>query len=394
MINIRDTKVSYKGDGQTTVFPFSFPFLKKEYIHVAIYDELTGETTILESDYYVDAVAHTVNYPGWPSGQEPAEALRPPVLPETSTITIYRQTDIDQLTNLGNKYPLPDIEDMADKLTHICQEMEESVGRAIKAPIGSPETPEGMYLELIEDAEAAKQAAAETATNLASVKAYYRDTEAAKDAAQTAADTAAASAGSAQTAATRAQSLAGEAASQAAAVGVLATRAEDILAGHAAYTVPPWDANTVYSYPDVVAYTNGNTYRCIGQNLPAGTTPDSSKYWVRITTRGGDDFFDIDVWGGLMPSENPTAAYNWTLDANGDIMPRDASDNVGREPRTVAEEALEEAEAALATVEELVEALPMELDDDGNATTTEPPAEEDESDPSEPADTPGEQEGE
>ena len=85
---------------------------------------------------------------------------------------------------------------------------------------------------------------------------------------------------------------------------------------------PAWDANTVYSYPDVVAYTDGNTYRCIGRNVPAGTIPaHSPESWVRISVLGGDDFFDIDVDGGLMPGLNPTFAYDWQLDANGDIMP-------------------------------------------------------------------------
>lgn len=37
-----------------------------------------------------------------------------------------------------------------------------------------------------------------------------------------------------------------------------------------------------------------------------------------------DDFFEIDVNGGLMPTENPTYARKWVLDANGDIMPKES----------------------------------------------------------------------
>lgn len=370
MINNSDIKVSYRGNGQATVFPFTFPFIKSEYIRVAIYDSLTDKTRILETDYYVDAVAGTVTYPGWPPGQEPAEALRPPILPETSTLTIFRQTDIDQLINLGQKYPLPEIERMIDKLTEIVQELGEGVSRAIKAEIGSPYTPEEMYEQMNADAEMARGAAQQTAQDVLTVKGYKEAAEAAKEEAQAAETAAATSAGHAQEAAQEARSAADAGAQQMIEVGVLANNAENIMAGYAAYMAPAWDDETVYSYPAVVSYNDGNTYRCIGNNVPAGDAPGSSQWWVRITTRGGDDFFDIDLWGALMPSENPTSAYGWTLDTNGDIMPKDASDTLGRETQTVAEEALERAEEALEKTEELIAALPMELDDDGDATTT------------------------
>lgn len=370
MINNSDIKVSYRGNGQTTIFPFTFPFIKPEYIHVAIYDSLTDKTKILETDYYVDAVAGTVTYPGWPPGQEPAEALRPPILPETSVLTIFRQTDIDQLINLGQKYPLPEIERMIDKLTEIVQELGEGVSRAIKAEIGSPYTPEEMYEQMNADAEMARGAAQQTAQDVLTVRGYYLDADVARRQAQISATESTASAGHARAEANRAENAAGTATSQAASVGVLANAAKDTMAGYAAYTAPPWNAGVVYSYPTVVSYTDGSTYRCIGENVPAGEKPDGSQLWVRITTRGGDDFFDIDLWGALMPSENPTSAYGWTLDTNGDIMPKDASDTLGRETQTVAEEALERAEEALEKTEELIAALPMELDDDGDATTT------------------------
>ena len=72
-----------------------------------------------------------------------------------------------------------------------------------------------------------------------------------------------------------------------------------------------------------------------------------------------------------MPAENPTASNVWTLNSNGDIMPKDASDNTGREVKTVAEEALEEAQALREEAQEILENIPMELDSDGNVTTTE-----------------------
>lgn len=41
----------------------------------------------------------------------------------------------------------------------------------------------------------------------------------------------------------------------------------------------------------------------------------------KIEAYGLDDFFDIDVDGGLEPSVNPTFSIKWKLDGNGNIMP-------------------------------------------------------------------------
>ena len=393
MINNTDVKVSYAGDGTTKVFPFSFPFIQKSYIKVAIYDSLTQETVTLTSDYYVDENARTVTYPGYAPGQAPAEALQPPILPATSIITIYRETEITQLTDLGDKYPLPDIENMSDKLTEIMQEHDEGLSRAIKVPIGDPETPEEKYLNMqtyiaetaanaaaaadsAADAEGSALAAGHSAVEAAG---YAEEATNSATAAANSATAAASSAADADSAATRA------AASQVSTISNLVDRAENAVAAINAYAAPAWNNTVVYSYPDVVTYTDGMTYRCLGENVTAGTIPPSSPLWMRITTRGGDDFWDIDVWGGYMPSENPTASYSWELDSNGDVMPRNAIDNTGREAKTVAEEALEAANAATAAANDatdaanaLIAATPMELDADGNVTPVEIPAENDE----------------
>lgn len=184
------------------------------------------------------------------------------------------------------------------------------------------------------------------------------------DSAKAYSDTAAANAAAASESAQQADNLAQG-------VGTMVERAENAVGAIAAYSVPPWDASTAYSYPTVVSYTDGNTYRCIGNNVPAGTTPDTSQEWVRITMLGGDDYFDIDLQGSLMPAVNPTFAYNWVLDANGCIMPRDASDPVVTPVNSYAEEALKTANAALARANTIIyEGIPVELDSNGNVTTT------------------------
>jgi hypothetical protein len=182
----------------------------------------------------------------------------------------------------------------------------------------------------------------------------------------------------AQTSETNASNSATQANTQANNAAESAQQAQAALAGIAAYSAPAWDSTTVYSYPAVVAYTDGNTYRCIGSNVAAGTIPVTSTDWVRISVLGGDDFFEIDMQGSLMPSVNPTFAYSWQLDSDGNIMPRGASDTLGTEINTYAEEALKTSEQALATANEslaransiLYEGIPVELDSDGNVTTT------------------------
>lgn len=79
-----------------------------------------------------------------------------------------------------------------------------------------------------------------------------------------------------------------------------------------------WSENKTYNYPDVVAYPDGNTYRCIGTNITI-VKPTESTNWVRITFEM-ENFFNIDVDGGLMPSLNPNYAINWELDTDGNIM--------------------------------------------------------------------------
>lgn len=145
MVNDNAIKVTYTGDGQTTVFPFSFPFDKKEYIHIAIYDTETQEIEYPDRNYIVDEVARTVTYPGYEKGQEIKESERPAVLDKTKRITIFRSTNIDQLVNLGTKYPLATIEGISDKITEILQELREQLSRAILVKLGSGEDPQKVY---------------------------------------------------------------------------------------------------------------------------------------------------------------------------------------------------------------------------------------------------------
>ena len=227
-------------------------------------------------------------------------------------------------------------------------------------------------------ANSAQQSANLSAQSANSSSGYANDASDSADESEHFAEVAQQAAENAQTSETNASDSATQANTQANNAAESAQQAQAALAGIAAYSAPAWDSTTVYSYPAVVAYTDGNTYRCIGSNVAAGTIPVTSTDWVRISVLGGDDFFEIDMQGSLMPSVNPTFAYSWQLDSDGNIMPRAASDTLGTEINTYAEEALKNSEQALATANEslaransiLYEGIPVELDSDGNVTTT------------------------
>ena len=131
MIQQTVARVVYKGDGKTQEFPFSFPVIKREFVVVVISDK-DGKERTLTSDYYVDMDKHVVLYPGYPKGEEPAEAERPAVLAPGEKIVIYRNTQVSQLTSLGDKWPFDVCEKALDKLTMIDQENKESISRTVR----------------------------------------------------------------------------------------------------------------------------------------------------------------------------------------------------------------------------------------------------------------------
>ena len=98
--------------------------------------------------------------------------------------------------------------------------------------------------------------------------------------------------------------------------------AEEAMAAAAsasAFAAPAWNAEESYSYPDVVAYTDGYTYRCIGTNVIGLTPADNPDVWIIQTQKS---FFDTDSKGDVMPAI--IAAYDdeWELDTQGDMMPK------------------------------------------------------------------------
>ena len=157
MIEYRKTAVTYQGDGNTSVFPFLFAVTDANSVRVSIYDKATDVSVELTRDYFVDMTANVVHYPGYAPGESVDAHAQPPKLPRGKNITIYRVTPIDQLTDLGNKYPLPYIETMADKLTAILQEQAETIRRTVMVQHGSEIDPAELVRRIFETGAAVSE---------------------------------------------------------------------------------------------------------------------------------------------------------------------------------------------------------------------------------------------
>lgn len=134
MISSSENRVSYDGDGLAKEFAYQFKILEKSDIKVMLVKP-DGDTQILNKDYYVDAEKGVVIYPGYAPGAEIPESERPPVLPAGWRLVLYREVPITQLSQMPMQWPFNVIEDMADKLTIICQQLDDGSQRSLKLPV-------------------------------------------------------------------------------------------------------------------------------------------------------------------------------------------------------------------------------------------------------------------
>ena len=291
MIDSAVIKQIYQGDGETTQFPFQFPFADATHVKVALYTIATGTETKLTSDYYVDENASKVIYPGYPPGEAPASSEQPPVLTSAQKIIIYRETPVTQKEDLGEKHPLTIIEDMVDKNTMILQETKEKIGRAVLVGMGSNTKPEDLMTELKEDvlaADASKTAAAESA----------REAKASETAAQESEEAAAGSAEEAQNAVQEAKDIA----------KVFGVAGE------------PYDPAKTYNLPDIVITPDGVAWRCL--RTSTGEYPETSSKWVQVALAQGETF-EYDDNGYIVPREYAQSSSMWEIDSNEYIVPQE-----------------------------------------------------------------------
>ena len=298
----------YEGNGLTVAWPFDFELpslaggLDTSVIRVFLTDG-AGEVGEITGGFTVDTGTGTVTYP-----------LSGPPLASGEKITILRELPVSQQffdpSNQSNLYP-ETLEDSTDRLVMMVQQVKEDVQRAIKLPVDREGTPEEVDPLLILDAR-------DEAVSAASSAGISRDfAHTAMLGAQSARDGAVAAVASA-VAATAADALA--AAGSAAAASAAESLAGQYAAIAFAASAPAWDAGETYNYPDVVAYTDGMSYRCKGVGVTGVAPPSDTDLWTVVTVTGGN-FFEIDDDGAYMPAAYPSYGDQFELDGNGDIMP-------------------------------------------------------------------------
>lgn len=122
----QNVKNVYRGNGSTTVFPFTFAINEShpEYIHVYITND--GGKAAETTDFTCDMETRTIIYPKVSSSA--------PKLSATQRLTIYRLLPYEQNLNLVNQGPFfsENVEAQLDDLEMQIQQLNESDGRSLK----------------------------------------------------------------------------------------------------------------------------------------------------------------------------------------------------------------------------------------------------------------------
>lgn len=315
-----DSKVQYQGNGATTTWPIPFPVLEDSHLKVVLSSPL-GVETYLTSDYNVDLTNMVVIYPGYESGQEPPEAERPEKLPTGWKLTLLRQVPLTQETDLGDRWPFKEIEDMSDRTTMQIQQLSEEVGRALKVPVSGGSSGE-LITDILNSASGYATAAAGSAT------------------------AAATSATAAGTQATAAAASATESAQHAADAEVSATKAAQL--------------SQSSSSKSFASYMCGSKVHQINLPIRAGTTSiPVAKFsingigWaankvkastrLRVTVKAGSYITALDYyitrdglqhrvdWGDIVAGGNSALDY-YAVSRAGSMLPKDQVTALGNSP--------------------------------------------------------------
>lgn len=206
-VSTQVTKVIYSGNGSTTNFPITFPYINQEDIGVYLTDLDGLVTKLLPSQFEFNEVESKIVYPK-------TEVPALPPLPSGYKLTVARETLVTQDVDLVNQGPFTaqGIEESFDKQVMLIQEINEKVTRCIQYPID--ESP----------------SQSDTSGFLAVVNEAKADALSAASAASTSATNASASASSASTSATSASASASSASASAASASSSASSATTTLA--------------------------------------------------------------------------------------------------------------------------------------------------------------------
>ncbi len=166
-----DSKISYAGNGSTTVFAVPFYFLANGDLRVVLVDALGAETDQTYTTHY------TLTGAGDPDGGSLTMVTAPA---SGKTLVILREPEITQEVQYveNDDFPASSHEMALDRLTMICQALDEKVGRAVKVGLlgGDPD-------ELIDGINQAVSDSAASAASALAAKAAAETAQAAAEAA-------------------------------------------------------------------------------------------------------------------------------------------------------------------------------------------------------------------
>ncbi len=126
-------RISYAGNGTTTVFPVNYYFLENSHLQVILINSAGVETIQTLTTNY------TVTGAGNEAGGSVTMLVAPPV---NITIVIQRDVPATQETDYlaNDPFPAESHERALDKLTMLAQQNEREIGRALKIPLASVST--------------------------------------------------------------------------------------------------------------------------------------------------------------------------------------------------------------------------------------------------------------
>lgn len=126
-------KVSYAGNGSTTVFAVTFRFLANSHIDVILRDGAGVETAWVENTHYAlegegEAAGGTLTVLTDPDDHTPASG---------ETLVIRRIVPVTQETDYSenDSFPAETHEAALDKLTMLAQQLDETLARAVTVPV-------------------------------------------------------------------------------------------------------------------------------------------------------------------------------------------------------------------------------------------------------------------
>lgn len=144
----------YDGDGATIDWAITFPVTGLTDDDIELYISEGGVSTLVTTGFEIDLTAPEATYPTVASGLDPLTTDQKIVVRRTLDLK-QEQIDVD---NQG-AIPLTSIETGFDRITMMCQQIQEEVDRSVKVDFGQTTTD-----ELIEAIEVSVAAAASSAS--------------------------------------------------------------------------------------------------------------------------------------------------------------------------------------------------------------------------------------